>query len=228
MHINEWNNSSENQHIALKAVFVLLAVCLQKPSAKCKANQHSNILEKRLVLWKEGEIQKLIREGQVIQHRIGKQSKHTNSQDRSKVFAKLVLEGRINSALRFLNESSSGGVLPLTDEVMSQLREKHPPPQPANLGSLLFGPVVDDFPKSIYNEIDGEMIRQAALKTKGSGGPSNIDANGFRRILACKSFKQSSVCIKFTATYYLPTTLFKCKSMLVRGRREWNWKCRRD
>ena len=37
------------------------------------------------------------------------------------------------------------------------------------------------------------MIRQAALKTKGSGGPSNIDANGFRRILACKSFKQSSV-----------------------------------
>ena len=37
------------------------------------------------------------------------------------------------------------------------------------------------------------MIRSAALKTKGSGGPCGIDANGFRRILACKSFKQSSV-----------------------------------
>ena len=33
------------------------------------------------------------------------------------------------------------------------------------------------------------MIRDAALRTKGSGGPSGVDANGFRRLLACKSFK---------------------------------------
>ena len=36
------------------------------------------------------------------------------------------------------------------------------------------------------------MIREAALRTKGAGGPCGVDANGFRRILACKSFKQSS------------------------------------
>ena len=36
------------------------------------------------------------------------------------------------------------------------------------------------------------MIREAALRTKGSGGPSGMDAVGFRRILACKSFKRSS------------------------------------
>ena len=35
------------------------------------------------------------------------------------------------------------------------------------------------------------MVRDAALKTKGSGGPSDIDADGFRRMLACKSFKKS-------------------------------------
>ena len=35
------------------------------------------------------------------------------------------------------------------------------------------------------------MVRDAALRTKGSGGPSGIDANGFRRMLACKSFKKS-------------------------------------
>ena len=37
------------------------------------------------------------------------------------------------------------------------------------------------------------MIRDAALRRKGSGGPSGVDANGFKRILACKSFKHSSV-----------------------------------
>ena len=35
------------------------------------------------------------------------------------------------------------------------------------------------------------MVRQAVLRTKGAGGPSGVDANGFRRILAYKSFKQS-------------------------------------
>ena len=88
-----------------------------------------------------------------------------------------MLEGQINSALRFLNETTSGGVLALTDEVMTQLKQKHPIPQPAKLGSLLFGPIDDEFPESVYLEINGEMVRQAALRTKGAGGPSGVDAN---------------------------------------------------
>ena len=35
------------------------------------------------------------------------------------------------------------------------------------------------------------MVRDTALRAKGSGGPSGVDANGFRRLLACKSFKKS-------------------------------------
>ena len=91
------------------------------------------------MLWREGEIGKLLREGRIIQGRIGK-LKSSDPPNRAKVFAKLVMEGQINSALRFLSESSSGGILLLTDEVMTQLKQKHPDPQQANLGSLLFGP----------------------------------------------------------------------------------------
>ena len=77
---------------------------------------------------------------------------------------------------------------------MTQLKEKHPNPQAAKLGTLLFGPNDDEVPESVFTEINGDMIRQAALRTKGSGGPSGIDdANGFRRILGCKSFKHSSL-----------------------------------
>ena len=56
---------------------------------------------------------------------------------------------QINSALRFLKETTSGGVLPLTDEVMSQLKQKHPNPQAAQLGSLLFGPMDNEFPDKL-------------------------------------------------------------------------------
>ena len=36
------------------------------------------------------------------------------------------------------------------------------------------------------------MGRQGGLRTKGSGGPCGVDANGFRRILPTKSLKQSA------------------------------------
>ena len=44
-------------------------------------------------------------------------------------------------------------------------------PQPAKLGILLFGPIDDEFPESVYFGINGEMGRQAALRTKASGVP---------------------------------------------------------
>ena len=75
---------------------------------------------------------------------------------------------------------------------MAQLKEKHPNSQPTTLDSLLFGPIDDDLPESVYSDMNGEMVRQAALRTKGSGGSCGVHANGFRRILACKSFKQLS------------------------------------
>ena len=69
-HITEWNNASHAQHIALKAAIVLLATVLQKPSMKSKAKDHQECLTKRLALWKEGEIESLLRKGRSIQKRI--------------------------------------------------------------------------------------------------------------------------------------------------------------
>ena len=85
------------------------------------------------------------------------------------------MQGQINSALRYLSDDDCGGVLPLTDDVMRQLHEKHPEAQDAKLGSILFGPV-EEVHDSLYQQIDGEMISEAALRTKGSGGPSGVDA----------------------------------------------------
>lgn len=49
--------------------------------------------------------------------------------------------------------------------------------QPAKLRSLLFGPVEEL--ESVFNEITGEMIREAALRTEGNGSSSNVNVNGF-------------------------------------------------
>ena len=152
-HINDWNNGSKMQHIALKAAIVLLAVGLQKPSLKSKAKDHQKCLARRLILWKEGEVDKLLREGRMIQKRLSN-SRMADPPNAANVFANLVMSEQINSALRYLSENDGGGVLPLSDDVMAQLLEKHPNPQEARLGSLLFGPV-EDVPDSIYQQIKG-------------------------------------------------------------------------
>ena len=55
-HINDWNNGTEMQHVALKAAIVLLAVGLQKPSKKSKAKEHQECLARRLVLGKREKL----------------------------------------------------------------------------------------------------------------------------------------------------------------------------
>ena len=99
----------------------------------------------------------------MIQRRLSKANKN-DPPNKARIFAKLVMEGQINSALRYLSEDDSGGVLPLTDDVVRQLKEKHNDAQRAKLGSLLFGPV-EDIPDSVCQGIYGELVREAALRT---------------------------------------------------------------
>ena len=85
------------------------------------------------------------------------------------------MEGQINSAMRFLNGDISRGILPLSNHVMLQLYEKHSKPyMPALLSSVLFrelfSVLFEDIPQAIYFPIYSEMVREAALKTKGSAG----------------------------------------------------------
>ena len=199
-HIDDWNNGSDMRHISLKAAFVLLAVCLQKPSQKSKAKEHQECLAKRLKLWKDSEFEVLVREGQLIQRRLTS-SRRADPLNKAKVFANLVMAGQIHSALRYLNDDDDEGVLPLNDDVIRQLKVKHPEAQKAPLGILLFRPI-EKVPDVIYQQINAEMTRDAALRTRGSGGPSGIDTNGFRRMLACKSFKRSRTdpCAAVTTT----------------------------
>ena len=60
-------------------------------------------------------------------------TKRAKPPDKAKIFAKLVMQGQINSALRYLSDDDCGGVLPLTDDLMRQLHEKHPEAQDQSL-----------------------------------------------------------------------------------------------
>ena len=96
-----------------------------------------------------------------------------------------------NGALKLLSNNMQNGVLPLNEDTLKLLKQKHPTAKPANPEVLL-----SDTPKKahpiIFESITAETIQMAATKTKGGSGPSNMDADGWRRMILSNSFGESS------------------------------------
>ena len=65
-----WIQDSPLKSIALKAIYVMPALLLQKPSKNSKSKVHLVSLERRLKLWEEGDISNLLHEGETIQQRM--------------------------------------------------------------------------------------------------------------------------------------------------------------
>ena len=141
-------------------------------------------------LWKSGEFTELIKECKFIQSRFSTNNKQRSSEDTARIFAKLIMEGKVSAALKFLDKESSAGPLKCSGSVLKELEEKHPDSMPLQDESLLHGPIIN-LPEYCFDAIDERDIFTAALKTRGSAGPSGLDAESYRRILCSKSFGNS-------------------------------------
>ena len=177
--------------ISLKALMSMPCLLLQKPSKTSKAKDHLSALERRLVLWKNGEIEELVHEVETIQSQLSFKGTKRSISEISKAFRNLMKKGEINSALKLLSDNMQNGVLPLDSKTLHLLKEKHPPPEDPDPSFSFI-----DEPKNIhpirFDTITAESIKTAAAKTKGGSGPSGLDAVGWKRILTSKSFGKSS------------------------------------
>ena len=119
--LNEWVNKTCGRNSAFFAIAVMPHLLLQKTSQKVKSKTNKDTLARRMVLWKEGNIADLIREGSALQKRLVVSSNRNvaSTSDKAKQFRNLMVAGNVNSALRLL-DNSPGGLLPL-DETTKQL-----------------------------------------------------------------------------------------------------------
>ena len=86
------------------------------------------------------------------------------------------LEGKVNAAIRLLDDDSSSGVLPLSADVIKTLRQKHPDAKPSNDTMMLHGPF-NHVNEKIFDGTDADLVRKCTIRTKGSHGPSELDAD---------------------------------------------------
>jgi hypothetical protein len=193
--LHQFNSSAKLNGIAMQTFMILPTIMLQKPSARSKAKDHSRALERRLNLWKSDEFEELMKEIRRIQKSFTTSRKARPPEDVARSFSKLIMEGKVSAALKLLDKESTTGLLSLSEEVLADLQKKHPPPEPIEENSLLEGPVKRILP-CYFDAIDEQTILKAALNTKGSAGPSGMDADLYRRILCSKNFNATGKALR--------------------------------
>ena len=92
-----------------------------------------------------------------------------------------MLRGKVNTALRLLDEQSFGGVLSLTEETLQDLRKKHPVAKEGNPSDAGWGYTFCR--SSFFANIDKSMLAKAAMNTNGAAGTSGLDAVRWSNIL---------------------------------------------
>ena len=151
--LKQFNSNSDLNSVALKAFMVLPSSILQKPSATSKSKEHSVTIERRLALWRQGDLNMLMKEIRFIQDRFVNSKRARTVEDISRTFAKLVFQGKLTASIKWLDTENWSGLLNLSDEVLAQLKEKHPVPAEIEENCLLHGPV-DLVPPGIFDLIN--------------------------------------------------------------------------
>ena len=150
---------------------ILPSLLLQKLIRNSKAKDQTKKLEERLSTRKGGRIMDLVKEGRIIQERIRSFCQRV-SKECAKIFANLMMQERVSSALKILTSDSFVGVHMIDDDAINALKQKHPKPSPILENTLLNAPVDEVLP-CYFDNIDEEMVSKASSLTKGAGARYN-------------------------------------------------------
>ena len=185
--LKHFSSGTSLQPIALKMAMITFPLLLQKPSKKSKAKDHTKYLSKRLELWKEGNLSAIVHEGKEIQKRLVS-SKNNSADNTDKIFVRLMLQGKVSAALRWIG-SSKTSVRTTDDETVSILKALHPDAADTSNVAMLRGPV-DKVEHVIFDSIDADMIQSVIKHISGAAGPSGADAELWLHILCTKQLKK--------------------------------------
>ena len=185
-------NDTKWSRIALSLVHVFLPLMMQRPSTSSKARDNAKYLEQRLKLWTEGKITLLIDEGKEIQKKLTAKLQK-KKENKEQAFIRLMLLGKVGPAMKFVNnEDNTRGVHSLSETIKELLQEKHPKQREVAQDILL--PETGHTPHPvIFEEITAGKVHTAAMNLNGSGGPTQVDADGWKHMLCSKAYGKASM-----------------------------------
>ena len=214
--LKQFNSSnSKYNSMAMKVFMVLPGLLLKKPFQASKCKDHTETLSRRLEIWKRGDIKGIADEVYYIQKRLKTTQRNNSSEDQARVFAKLLLQGKVKNALKLLEEDPSYGCLPFTETIEKELKQLHPTMAAPDRTALLFGPK-ETIPEVAYKSITEDVVTKTAGRLNGSAGLSGLDAEVFKRMLCLQHYAQdgkmlreeiSLMCFRLCTMHHCPGLL---------------------
>ena len=107
-------------------------------------------------------------------------------------------KGNVNGALKLLTDNMHSGILPLNNETLRLLVQKHPKPREPFPDTLIQGPTRPICPVT-YDDMDESVTMKASMLTKGGSGQSGLDAGGWRRISTSRTFGTATLDLRETS-----------------------------
>jgi hypothetical protein len=108
--------------VALGLSMIFVPLMLQRPSSRSKAKENAKYLASRLLRWSNGQIDELLEECRTIQARLQKSMKN-QAESNKKAFCRLMLQGNISKALKYIDSNSSiTGVHSVDKSVLDTLK----------------------------------------------------------------------------------------------------------
>ena len=178
-HVSIGNYSSER-------VIVFSSVILQRDRSVRKGPDVRRVIGRRLDMWQDDKFDLLIQEAVRCDKSLVSKRRITESH-MSSVFTRLMLQGKVKSAVRWLSDYARGSVLSPMDcvpcstsggqvqneKVIDILSKKHPNSVMPPKSSLMDCTALSDFETV---EITGNIIQRVACMMQGSAGPGGCDA----------------------------------------------------
>ena len=190
--IDLWCNKDSQARYALYGVMILPKIILQKHMRNPNAKSIKEIMSRRLKLWKEDNFLELFTEGTTIQSRLKESKIDSNEEGMLISFRHLMSIGKVNAAMKVLENSNGSGILPIDNDTIKMLDEKHPNAEGLKQEMILQGPVKHVDP-IIYEELTPDLIKKTAFHLNGSAGPSNLDSDQWRSILGSSKYGQTGL-----------------------------------
>ena len=170
---------------------VFQAVILQRSGEVKKSQDIRRRIETRLRDWKLGKFDMLVQD--TVRTSISLIQKLTRGETEAqqvKTFTRMVLQGKIRQAVRFVTERGLGGALKAEDVVANKdgtettveevLKSKHPEAVEPGVGVLEEYPEV---PELVTLDVTADTVAKVAAKLSGAAGPGGVDAIGLQQWL---------------------------------------------
>ncbi|KAI5742861.1 hypothetical protein M8J77_012006 [Diaphorina citri] len=179
-------NTLASSNAPSEKVLFFCSTILQRDKMVTKGADIRRLLKKRLEMWNNGHFDELLHEAERCNRQMKTGNGDVSEDHKVRIFTRLVLQGKLRDATRWITERGSSGVLEIDSilddgtTVLDALKGKHPPQQVPDPNVFL---QCETLPLMVDVDVTCSHIEKVARTIRGSAGPSGTDSESWKCFL---------------------------------------------